>query len=35
MAAPLNAFLDGTSPLWLRGALAGKPARVFTSTTAC
>jgi len=32
MAAPLKAFLDGTSPLWLKGALAGKPACVFTST---
>lgn len=33
MAAPLKYFLDGTSELWLRGALAGKPACVFTSTT--
>ena len=32
MAASLKYFLDGTSPLWLRGALAGKPAAVFTST---
>ena len=32
MAAPLKAFLDGTSPLWLKGALVGKPACVFTST---
>ncbi len=32
MAAPLKYFLDSTSPLWLRGALAGKPAAVFTST---
>jgi len=32
MAAPLKAFLDGTSSLWLKGALAGKPACVFTST---
>jgi NAD(P)H dehydrogenase (quinone) len=32
MAAPLKAFLDGTSPLWLKGTLAGKPACVFTST---
>jgi len=32
MAAPLKAFLDGTSALWLKGALAGKPACVFTST---
>ncbi len=32
MAAPLKYFLDGTSALWLAGALAGKPAAVFTST---
>lgn len=32
MAAPLKYFIDGTSPLWLSGALAGKPAAVFTST---
>jgi NAD(P)H dehydrogenase (quinone) len=32
MAAPLKYFLDGTSPLWLKGTLAGKPACVFTST---
>ena len=32
MAAPLKAFWDGTSLLWQRGALAGKPACVFTST---
>jgi len=32
MAAPLKAFLDGTSPLWLKGTLAGKPACVFTSS---
>ena len=32
MAAPLKAFLDSTGPLWLSGALAGKPACVFTST---
>lgn len=32
MAAPLKHFLDGTSGLWLSGALAGKPAGVFTST---
>lgn len=30
MAAPLKYFLDGTSGLWLSGALAGKPAAVFT-----
>jgi NAD(P)H dehydrogenase (quinone) len=32
MAAPMKYFLDGTSPLWLSGALNGKPAGVFTST---
>jgi NAD(P)H dehydrogenase (quinone) len=32
MAAPLKHFLDGTGTLWLSGALAGKPAGVFTST---
>ena len=32
MAAPLKYFLDGTSSLWLSGALAGKPAAAFTST---
>jgi NAD(P)H dehydrogenase (quinone) len=32
MAAPLKHFLDGTSALWLSGALANKPAAVFTST---
>jgi NAD(P)H dehydrogenase (quinone) len=32
MAAPLKHFLEGTSGLWLTGALAGKPAGVFTST---
>jgi NAD(P)H dehydrogenase (quinone) len=32
MAAPLKHFLDGTGDLWLSGALAGKPAAVFTST---
>jgi NAD(P)H dehydrogenase (quinone) len=32
MAAPLKYFLDSTSALWLDGALAGKPAGVFTST---
>ena len=32
MAAPLKHFLDGTSLLWQRGALAGKPPCVFTST---
>lgn len=32
MAAPLKHFIDGTSNLWLSGALAGKPAACFTST---
>lgn len=32
MAAPLKYFFDGTSSLWLSGALAGKPAGLFTST---
>jgi NAD(P)H dehydrogenase (quinone) len=32
MAAPLKYFLDGTTSLWLKGALVGKPAAVFTST---
>ncbi len=32
MAAPMKYFLDCTSSLWLSGALAGKPAGVFTST---
>jgi NAD(P)H dehydrogenase (quinone) len=31
MAAPLKHFLDGATLLWQRGALAGKPACVFTS----
>jgi NAD(P)H dehydrogenase (quinone) len=32
MAAPLKHFWDGTSALWLSGALVDKPAGVFTST---
>ena len=32
MAAALKYFLDSTSSLWLSGALAGKPAAVFTSS---
>ena len=32
MAAPLKYFLDSTSGLWLRGALIGKPAALFTSS---
>ena len=33
MAAPLKYFLDSTSALWLGGALAGKPAAVFTTSS--
>jgi NAD(P)H dehydrogenase (quinone) len=33
MAAALKYFIDSTSSLWLSGALAGKPAAVFTSTS--
>jgi NAD(P)H dehydrogenase (quinone) len=33
MAAPLKFFLDGTSALWLNGALDRKPAAVFTSSS--
>ena len=33
MAAPLKAFLDRTTPLWIKGSLAGKPACVFTSSS--
>ena len=33
MAAALKYFLDGTSSQWLSGALRGKPAAVFTSTS--
>lgn len=32
MAAPLKYYLDGTSGLWLSGALIDKPAGVFTSS---
>ncbi len=32
MAAPMKYFLDSTSSLWLKGALIGKPAGVFTSS---
>lgn len=32
MAAALKYFWDGTGELWLKGALVGKPAAVFTST---
>lgn len=33
MAAPLKYFLDQSGELWLNGALIGKPAAVFTSTS--
>lgn len=33
MAAPLKYFLDGTGTQWANGALVGKPAAVFTSTS--
>ncbi len=33
MAAALKYFLDGTSNLWLTGALVNKPAAVFTSSS--
>lgn len=33
MAAPLKYFMDGTSNLWLTGALVDKPAAVFTSSS--
>lgn len=33
MAAPLKYFIDGTSGLWLSGAMIDKPAAVFTSTS--
>jgi NAD(P)H dehydrogenase (quinone) len=33
MAAPLKYFLDGTGSLWLSGALSGKPAGLFCSTS--
>ena len=33
MAASMKYFWDGTTSLWLQGALAGKPACVFTSTS--
>jgi NAD(P)H dehydrogenase (quinone) len=33
MAAPMKHFWDGTGALWLNGALAGKPAAVFTSSS--
>jgi NAD(P)H dehydrogenase (quinone) len=33
MAAAMKYFWDGTGSLWLSGALAGKPAAVFTSSS--
>lgn len=33
MAAALKQFIDASSPLWLTGALMGKPGAVFTSTS--
>ncbi len=33
MAAPMKAFLDSTSGLWMQHALVGKPAALFTSTS--
>jgi len=32
MAASLKHFIDNTTPLWMSGALIGKPAAVFSST---
>ena len=33
MAGPVKSFIDQTSSLWMTGALIGKPAAVFTSTS--
>ena len=33
MPAALKHFIDNSSPLWMSGALAGKPAGVFTAST--
>jgi NAD(P)H dehydrogenase (quinone) len=33
MSAELKYFLDSTTPIWLSGALIGKPAAVFTSSS--
>jgi NAD(P)H dehydrogenase (quinone) len=33
MAAPMKYFWDSTGSLWIKGALAGKPAAVFTSSS--
>ncbi|MGQ0509452.1 MAG: NAD(P)H:quinone oxidoreductase [Betaproteobacteria bacterium] len=32
VAAPMKHFLEGSTTLWLKGALSGKPASVFTSS---
>ena len=32
MASPLKYFIDQATPIWLSGALIGKPAAVFTAT---
>lgn len=32
MASPMKYFWDGTTSLWLKGALVGKPAALFTSS---
>lgn len=32
MAAPMKYFWDGTSSLWLKGTLVGKPSAIFTSS---
>ena len=33
MAAPLKAFLDSTSDIWISGTMIGKPACVFTASS--
>jgi NAD(P)H dehydrogenase (quinone) len=33
MAAPMKYFWDATGSLWMKGALSGKPATVFTSSS--
>ena len=33
MAAPMKQFIDSTGELWLSGAMIGKPAALFTSTS--
>ncbi|MFT5571826.1 MAG: NAD(P)H dehydrogenase (quinone) [Cryomorphaceae bacterium] len=33
MSAPMKFFVDSSSSLWMSGALVGKPAAVFTSTS--